>query len=119
MRVQKRTQKKYFTSCIKDLFSPYSAPIAMKALVPVLFGAPDGFSQSSLIARSRSIKNDDQEGLSSSSFINRFPIEISLWSLPVRSRNDSCPVIVSPEYGKSLHASRTCNATFQRCKHRD
>ncbi len=32
--------KKGLKSCIKDLFSPYSAPITIKALVPVLFGAP-------------------------------------------------------------------------------
>jgi len=64
--------------------------MAMKALVPVLPLAPEASLRVSLIPRSRSIKNEGQEGFSSSSFIMRLLIEMSLWRKPAL-RKDSWP----------------------------
>src|ERR1700761_5774506 len=90
MHIQNNTQKNDSRSCIKECCSPRSAPIAMKALVPVFPCAPEALTRCSLMARSRSIKNEDQEGLFLSSLIMRLLMEMSLWRIPALCK-DSCP----------------------------
>lgn len=64
--------------------------MAMKALVPVFPLAPEAARRSSLMARSKSIKNPR---LSLPTM--RFPIEMSRWRRPAFCRRDSCPWIQS------------------------
>lgn len=90
MHIQNRTQKSDSGSCMKECCSPRSAPIAMKALVPVFTCAPEAAWGCSSIARSRSIKNVRQEGLAESSLIMRLLIEMFRWRRPALC-NDSCP----------------------------
>ena len=68
MQIQNSTQKNDLRSCINECFSFKSIPMTINALVPVLPCVPEDPSCCSLIARSKSIKNDRQEGLSSFSF---------------------------------------------------
>ena len=82
MQIQKSTQKNDSRSCINECFSPRSTPIAMKALVPVLPRASENPSRCSLIVRLRFVRNARHEGLSSSSFITRFPGETSHCNIP-------------------------------------
>jgi hypothetical protein len=106
-------------SCIRVRFSPHRAPIAIKALVPVLFGAPDDFSRSSLITRFRSIKNNGQKRLFSYLFIIKLSIDISLWILPVKLRNNLYSIAVNFKYDQFLFPFSIYNISFQRRKYRN
>lgn len=58
--------------------SPRSAPMAMNVLVPVFPLAPDAPSGTSLVARSRPIRDGGLEGLFVSPFIKRLLMKVSL-----------------------------------------
>jgi hypothetical protein len=80
-----------------------------KALVPVLSRASVVLSHYYLMARSRSIKNECQEGLLSSSlFIIKLLIEMSRESILILVYKISCPSIQLSTVLKKKNCSRVC-----------